>query len=487
MKLKYLCIAMIVVLLAVSITSCKKLVDVSAPATSVTGGSVYATDATAIAVLSGIYANVISVSPSSVGSIPSISLYAGLSADEFTLWTGVLSQNLQAAAYYQNKLSASLGYGSEFWSVIYPYIFSCNAAIEGISSSTGLSPSIKQQLLGESKFMRAFFYFYLVNMYNGVPLAMTSDYKINSLLARSSSNQIYQQILADLHDAAKLLSSNYLDATLLSSSSDRVRPTSWAAIALLARAYLYTGNWAGADSASSVLINNTSMFNLSPLDTVFLRSSLSNREAIWQFQPVTTNPRNTWDGIVFIIPPGGPGTTGNFGAYIRDTLINAFENGDLRKTHWIGKITISGTTYYYPFKYKVSSTSISIPVTEHYMLLRLGEQYLIRAEARANKGDVAGAQTDLNVIRRRAGLPDTNALAKAEILSSILHERQVELFAELGHRWFDLKRTSGVDANMAMVTPQKSGGFPWNSYQQWYPVLATDIQVDPNLQQNAGY
>lgn len=71
--------------------------------------------------------------------------------------------------YYTNALSAFLNIGSEYWGGVYNYIFSCNAAIEGLNKSTRLTPSVKQQLIGEAKFIRAFFYFYLVNVYGDVP------------------------------------------------------------------------------------------------------------------------------------------------------------------------------------------------------------------------------------------------------------------------------------------------------------------------------
>ncbi|WP_431217937.1 RagB/SusD family nutrient uptake outer membrane protein [Puia sp. P3] len=137
-----------------------------------------------------------------------------------------------------------------------------------------MTPAVRQQLLGEAKFMRAFFYFYLTNMYGNVPLATSTDWNINSLLSNMPSQQIYQQIITDLKDAESILSTNYLDGTLLNSISDRVRPTKWAAAALLARAYLFSGDYANAESTASVLINNTSLFTLSTsLNDVFLANS----------------------------------------------------------------------------------------------------------------------------------------------------------------------------------------------------------------------
>ena len=279
---------------------------------------------------------------------------------------------------------------------------------------------------------------------------------------------------------------DYLDATLLNTTLDRVRPNTWAAMALLARVYLYSGNWAGADSAASVVINNTQQFSLSNIDSTFLRSNLGNNEAIWQLQPVMNKPvTNTQDARMFIIPSAGLGALGNAGVYLSDDLLNAFEVGDRRRSHWTKSITLSGKTFYFPFKYKINATALTTPVTEHLMILRLGEQYLIRAEARANEGNITGAQSDLNAIRARAGLGATSASTQSEILSAILHERQVEFFTELGHRWLDLKRTGTVDITMSVVASQK--GTAWMSYQQWYPLPVSDLQFDSKLKQNAGY
>jgi len=119
----------------------------------------------------------------------------------------------------------------------------------------------------------------------------------------------------------------------------------------------------------------------------------------------------------------------------------------------------------------------------------LGEQCLIRAEARAQQGNLNGAISDLDIIRKRAGLPliaNTNpGISQSVLLTAILHERQVELFTEWGHRWLDLKRTNNVDGVMNTVTTQKGG--TWNSDWQWYPITLSELQTAPNLVQNEGY
>ncbi len=119
------------------------------------------------------------------------------------------------------------------------------------------------------------------------------------------------------------------------------------------------------------------------------------------------------------------------------------------------------------------------------MMLRLGEQYLIRSEARTQQDNLPGALADLNAIRLRAGLANTEATTKEEILASLLHERQVELFTESGHRWLDLKRTGTIDNIMPLITTEKGG--IWQTTDQLYPIPADDIQRNKNLIQNSGY
>src|SRR6185312_17553567 len=98
---------------------------------SVSEPTVYSSDATAIAVLTGIYAQLSNSVYSGYG-LPTLSMYAGLSADEFTLWSGVTS--VSQIAYYTNTLSTANSTGSDYWTNLYSYIFTCNSAIEGLQA-----------------------------------------------------------------------------------------------------------------------------------------------------------------------------------------------------------------------------------------------------------------------------------------------------------------------------------------------------------------
>ncbi len=132
--------------------------------------------------------------------------------------------------------------------------------------------------------MRAFFYFYEVNLYGNSLLLLTTDFKANGLAARVSPDLVYQQIITDLKDAQGLLNTNFVGSDGITTSTERSRPTSWAATALLARVYLYRKDYANAAIQASALISNSPQFSLTDLNSAFLKNST---EAIWQLQPVT--------------------------------------------------------------------------------------------------------------------------------------------------------------------------------------------------------
>ncbi|HEY3404724.1 MAG TPA: RagB/SusD family nutrient uptake outer membrane protein, partial [Ohtaekwangia sp.] len=159
-------------------------------------------------------------------------------------------------------------------------------------------------------------------------------------------------------------------------------------------------------------------------------------------------------------------------------LYDAFEPTDNRRAQWVGSFTNGTTTWYFPHKYKVAAATA---VTEYEMMLRLAEQYLIRAEARAQLENISGAQEDLNAIRSRAGLAGTDADDKAALLLAIEQERKAELFAECGHRWLDLKRTGRADA---ILDPLKTD---WQSADALFPIPDAERELNPNLTQNDGY
>lgn len=482
-----------------TLTGCKKLVEVEPPPGSLSENNVFNENTTAIAALNGIYTNMAS-GTGVFNGVNSISFLSGLSADEFTLFGGITTDKLNA--YYKNALSAVNPpiSGSEMWAPLYDLIYECNAAVKGLThpSAAALTPAVRQQLTGEARFLRGFYYFYLVNLYGDVPIVTSTDPQTNIVLKRSPAAEVYAFIIEDLKGAKELLSATYLNNSLTGNTTERVRATRWAAAALLARVYLYTGANSQAEAEASEVIAQTTLYDTVSLNKVFLKNS---KEAIWQLQPVDQffNTRDAW---LFVLTASGPGT--NQPSYLSPQLKTAFEIGDNRYKpgNWINYRVINKDTLNHPFKYKLFAQDTSIkPATgtqnmgEYVMVLRLGEQYLIRAEARILQNRIAEGINDLNIIRTRArgplpgDLPPLSTqLSLEEAKTAVLHERQTELFSEWGHRWFDLKRTGNIDAVMTIVTPLKSQGtIPWRSYQQLYPILQNDINKTPNLTQNTGY
>jgi len=239
----------------------------------------------------------------------------------------------------------------------------------------------------------------------------------------------------------------------------------------LARVYLYKEEWALAEEEATLVINNGALYHMEEdLDKVFLKEAPS---IIWQLHPGISG-LNTHYASTFIFSSGPPPI-----AAISSNLLNAFEVGDQRKVHWIGNVSAGSQTWYYPYKYKKNTNTGT--TQEYAIVLRLEEQYLIRAEARAHQGNLIGAKEDMNTIRNRAGLAPTTANTSENLLLAILLERRVELFTELGQRWFDLKRSGQAQAVLGVL---KLG---WKSTDKWLPLPETELVLNKNLYQNPGY
>jgi starch-binding outer membrane protein, SusD/RagB family len=476
-------------LLLVGNTGCKKLVEVDNPETNPASATTYTNDATAASVLTSIYAKM--AIPSFAQGINSINLFAGLAADEMQTPPAIPNQAIQNA--YKNQSGLAL---PSVWRELYANIYVANAAIEGIAKSTaGMSDSVKNQLTGEAKFMRAFLHFYAVNLFGDVPYITSTDPKVNVSATRTSKQQVYNNIIADLKDAQTLLKDNFVTPTggiptntASSWATDRVRPNKWTATALLARVYLYNFEWANAETEAGKVIAHTALFNLvTDITKVFVRDS---KEIIWSIQPTKVGFA-TEEAVTLLLTPTTP-INPNQPVFLRQAFLTNFETGDKRRTNWIDSPMIATTKYYAPSKYKlraVTQTGSTVTLsTEYLVVFRLAEQYLIRAEARAQLDKVADAKLDLNAVRTRAGLGATAANDKTALLTAIEKERQVELFAEWGHRWLDLKRTNRINAVMTVVTPLKAPGTSWDTNMQLWPIPSNEILLNPNLApQNPGY
>jgi len=451
---------------AAGLSGCNKMISIGTPRNQLVSEAVFTDTATAEAAVLGVYSRVAnSIIGSDIGT--ATSLYNGLSADEGTYFTqGLYDQ------FTQNALQSSFYYVDFYWTSFYTVIYDANALIAGDSASS-LPAGYKARTIGEAKFIRALCYFYLTNEFGAVPLVLSTDVRTTTNQPRDSVSVVYAQIIRDLTDAQSVLPA---DLTLY--AGNRTRATSWAASALLARAYLYQKNWSKAEAAATAVINNPGLFSIvtNPAN-VFLANST---EGIMQFANAITQ---SWMATTLAGFPANP--TPSF--VLSDSLYAAFEPADLRLSNWTGIKAYGGKNYPYPYKYKYRGGVGSV---EYAQVLRLSEQYLIRAEARMQQGNLSGAAADVNVVRTRAGLPNTTANDVAAMTAALEHENRIEFFCEWGHRWLDLRRWPGI-ANPAIRRADEV--YPtdkttsWNPNDALYPIPQAEITTNPNLTQNVGY
>jgi hypothetical protein len=430
---------------------------VDPPVDKIVFETAFSDDITATASVSGLYSQMMQ-QYQFFGSY-AMTLYTGFAADELTSTRNDNTEN----TFIQNQLTSGNSVVYDLWRTAYKYIYQANACIEGLTAASSLTDSVRNTLTGEAKFLHAFIYFYLTNLFGDIPLITSTDYRNNQSVARTPVDQVYSYLIQELLEAQHLLSSSY-------TSAGRARPNRFAAESLLARIYLYTKQWDKAEQTASGIINSGMYSLASTPANVFL---VAGNETIWQLSSVVSNI-NTYEGNNFnpisaTIVPKYP-----FTSY----LMNSFEPGDARKSAWIKSSVVGGQTYNYPYKYKVRTGSA---VTENPVYLRLAEQYLIRAEARTHLNDLSGAAADINIIRNRAGLSGISIPDQDAAFAAIEQECRVEFFAEWGHRWFDLKRWGRADA---VLSPVKSG---WQSFDTLWPLPYSELQLNPALTQNSGY
>jgi hypothetical protein len=474
-----------ILVMVLSVTSCKKFLEVGTPRTEIGTGDVFNSDIVAASAVLGIYNDLMASSSASL-SVKFGSLL-GQAADE--MQTVELAP---ASNYFTNNLLANTQ-NDDFWSAGYRYIYYANMAIANLTASTALTPAMKKQLLGETYFVRAFMHFYLVNLFGDIPYVTSAEYQVTNNVARMPVDRVYEQIIADFKTAKTMLTDSFPDPINNIppvANQERIRPNKGAAGAMLARVYLYRKDWVNAEAEADALIKNTANYNLvSTLDGVFLKNS---RETIWALPTSDPTYPNTYDAAKYILK-GAPSFFGQGVSLTNAFYNNAFEAGDKRKTLWTGSFTnlppLAANAWYYPYKYK-STVMTGVPV-EYWVALRLAEQYLIRAEARAQQEHVEDAVKDINELRKRArntpaDLPDyPGTISKTDCLNAIMQERRVEFFAEGGHRWLDLKRTGQADA---VLGPLK-GSTNWQTTDQFFPIPDQQLLFDPNMtgHQNLGY
>jgi hypothetical protein len=380
------------------------------------------------------------------GGSGSISYFGAISSDEAV---NVLASTT-AIEFFENAILPDNSRLLSLWSQLYKTIYKANAILEGLEANGKVTDARKLQYEGEARFIRAFCHFYLLNLFGEIPLVLTTDYNTNQTIGRTSTDQVYQQVVEDLKTAQQLLAEDYSF-----SNGERIQANKSVATAMLSRVYLYMEDWPDAETQATAVINNANLYSLTPLDEVFLKNS---KETLLQLPPRTGNVYDRSMARSY--------------TRLQESLVADFEAGDQRLSRWVTSGNVAN-------KYRSGDNSSS----EYSMVLRLAEQYLIRGEARAHQDNISGATEDINVIRSRAGLGETNATDQATCLSVIEHERRLELFLEWAHRWLDLKRTKRMNEVLPAVKPF------WKETARLFPIPEAQIMNDPTMKdsQNDGY
>lgn len=354
------------------------------------------------------------------------------------------------------------------WSSLYKQVYMANVVVEGMKTVTDGSEKERNQLIGEALVHRAFAYLSLVNLYavqydassaasdKGVPLllAPATDAKLN----RASVKAVYDQLLADLHQATSLLGT---------SSTSAYEPTLAAAYALQARAYLIRGEYQDALKAAS--------------------KTLEIKNQLTDYNKAVADPRNTF-----------PQNRNNPETILMKTVSNSYAwfslSRDLQTEFKDSLIDL---------RYKILFTTTTDPFNGYLYYYgeflsfdarlvgpTVPEMYLVRAECNARLNNVAAAMQDLNILRKMriataAYVPFTAATAE-EALRLVLSERRRELCFK-GQRLFDMKRLN-KDPRFAKTVTHTYNGQTYtlkpNDYHYVFPVAPKLMQLNPELEPN---
>lgn len=440
-------------------SSCEQFVEVELPKDQITGEAVFQDKGTVEATLRHVYSE-LRDNALTTGKSYGVSYLMGHYADELHF----VDPSLSSTSYFEeNNVLPTDDFVKRFWDKGYGLVYAVNRVIEGVENNPNGLEEDKDRFLGEAYFLRAYLHFYLVNLFGPIPYIDTTDYHTNTIVSRQPESEVYQRSVEDLLKAKELL-------PVHDGSEDRARPDRWTAVALLARTYLFQKDWAKAAQEAGQLIVEGNFELGQQVQDVFRKG---NRETIWQLTP-NMEGWNTHEGLTYIVDEPLPDTE------LTQGLLESFEEGDARRIHWVGSVTDGENFWYFPMKYREGSNT---EVTQECsVLFRLGELYLIAAEAQAAMGNGSESLHYLNAIRERALLPPLEVTVTDVLMEAIMAERRVELFTEHGHRFFDLKRKGLANPVLSSIKPN------WDSTDILLPLPEAELSINPNLlPQNEGY
>ena len=443
-KIQYILLTAI----SLSTVSCSDFLD-QKPDNYISDAAVIQTLSSAKAALNGAYHD-----------LASSSYYGGqyfdagvnLAADNVT-WTGSLNYYYDFDTHQYSAENQLLSYA---WYAIYATVNQTNQVIDKVTVLNDGSESERRRIIAEATVIRSLAFFDLARTWGNIPVvkqATSSPTQFDGV-KQTKAKDVYRLVVDDVLAI-------YND---LSELSDRVHVTRSAADAFLARVYLYLEQWDMAEQYASKVIDNGN-YTLGTIQDLI--DNKETAESIWElaYSSSFTNQQSTY----WRSPDQGGRHEWGPSKELVQLLADPTVGGD-RKAFYQDFSSAQVPDYFVGTLYHRST------LDDDVIIFRLAEQYLIRAEARANQQNVSGALSDLNIIRRRANVSEIVDVASTqELLNLIADERRVELALE-PHRWFDLIRTGKAESVLGIKT-----------YQTLFPIPYNDIQADKDLVQNDNY
>ncbi len=379
-------------------------------------------------------------------------LYQTMVGDEAVSRIGSFQQ------YAQNELTVDSSQTRNMWTFLYKAIHDTTFILEAMDRLEDLDTTERDSYIGELKFLRAYCYIKLCQLFGDVPLMTTTNIDVNRNLPRTPVIEIYNSfLLPELEESENLISTEYESVV-----ETKTRATTGAVQALLANLHLLVGNWDEAEDVSTRLIDDSTYILVEEYESLFIDNTFSD-ESIWQ-PYYDENDINSLERRFRVSRWATPS----------DFILNSFETNDSRLNTSISESQ--------PGVFVVNKFRDEMPGDDRPYLFRLAEIYLYRAEARARNNNITGALEDINLIRSRAGLDSVSASSMEEVLLLVEQERLIELCFET-KRWEDLLRTGRADAVMSVYNEAN-----WDSdIDILWPIPLQDLDSNPNINQNPGY
>ncbi|OOG18594.1 RagB/SusD family nutrient uptake outer membrane protein [Sphingobacterium sp. CZ-UAM] len=378
--------------------------------------------------------------------------------------------------------TSTAGSFQSMWARWYKSIGRATRAIEYTEEYGLTDEAYKNRLIGEARFLRALNYFYLVRGWGDVPI-QERDY-----IKREPAAEVYAYIEADLKFAI-----DNLPVKSAYAAKDLGRATKGAAQGLLSKVYLYQNKWQQAADMAKTVINSGGYSLEKDYATIWRLAGENGPESLFEWQARGTSIAHGIQQYSQVQAPRGGAVALGWGFNIpSQNLLNAFnaENDSIRRD---ATIIFRGETLYdgrlidngvenpmYNEKAYSSANGGAGDTDKNIRYLRLGEIYLILAEASNELGNSNEALDALNIIRTRVKLPKITTTDQAQLRQLIWKERRLELAFE-HDRWFDLIRTKQAKAAMA------ANGKTFQDKMLLFPIPENQRIQTPEMPQNPGW